>query len=192
MPKFIFLDLETTGLDAMVDQVTEIAWVQENDITYQNFVKHDQLPNAWVLHNTDYIQRIVPAVKLEFRDVLMALARACAALERPYLVGACPAFDDRFLRLGFARHKSWLNAGLGHGHEFSETPYHYHILDVEALAMGALGHDEPCSLKDLRAALGLPGENLAPHSALADAQEVKIIFDALRARKEVLTRPVAK
>ncbi|MDB5095561.1 MAG: hypothetical protein JWO85_3662, partial [Candidatus Eremiobacteraeota bacterium] len=52
----------------------------------------------------------------------------------------------------------------------------------EAMAMGALGHPQPCSLKDLRAALGIAGENEAPHTALADAREVKLIWDALRER----------
>jgi hypothetical protein len=65
-----------------------------------------------------------------------------------------------------------------------ELPYNHHLIDIEALVMGALGHDAPCSLKDLRIALGLEGENPAPHTALSDAREVKIIFDALRARRK--------
>ncbi len=57
------------------------------------------------------------------------------------------------------------------------------------MAMGALRHDKPCKLKELRAALGIDGENPAAHTALSDAREVKLIWDALRTRKNSLVLP---
>lgn len=175
--RFIFLDLETTGLDSRYDQITEAAWITEMDIARHFIVKHDRLPHDWVLENTDYLTRIAPAKnKVLLGEVCMQLVRTVSELKHAalvedgdqhasvHVVGACPAFDDRFLRKSFQ----------------GNVPYHYHVIDIEAMAMGALGHREPFSLKELRGALGIPGENPAAHTALADAREVKIIWDALR------------
>lgn len=167
--RYLFCDIETTGLVAGVDEPTEIAWILDDGTERHFIVEHRRLPNDWVLRETDYLQRIALAPKTALADVLAALRADCA--DETYLVGACPAFDDRFLRLAFA--------AIGH----TEPPYSYHVIDVEAVAMGALGHDKPCSLKDLRAALGIAGENPAAHTALSDAREVKLIWDALRRRR---------
>lgn len=169
--KFIFLDLETTGLEAGVDQITEAAWILPDGTERQFLVEHTRLPNKWVLKNTDYLTRIAPAFKNGLNSVLWVLETDCMNLVKEndpvYIVGACPAFDDRFLRAAYG------NKGV---------PYHYHVIDVEAMAFGALGLPDMPSLKHLREALGIPGENEAAHTALADAREVKLIFDALRAR----------
>lgn len=164
MSKRIFLDLETTSTDDRVDQITEAAWILEDGSERQFFVEHDRLPNEWVLKNTDYVTRILPARKLPLQTVITQLALDCSLNPNDqYIVGACIAFDDRFLRRAF----------LGN------VPYHYHVIDIEAMAMGLLGWVEPRSLKDLRAALGISGENAAPHTALEDAREVQTIFNAI-------------
>jgi DNA polymerase III epsilon subunit-like protein len=169
----IFLDLETTGLEAGVDEITEAAWRLRDGTRRQFFVKHTRLPNQWVLENTDYLTRILPARKVPVSAVLDTLKMDCERTAPPpsaiHLVGACPSFDDRFIR-----------AALGG----AEPPYHYHVICVEVMTMGLMGWDEPRSLKDLRSALGIDGANLAPHTAEGDALEAENIFDAvLRARK---------
>ena len=177
MNRFIFLDLETTGLDVEVDQITEAAWCFRSDDdnvveglgSRRYFVEHTRLPNEWVLTKTDYLTRIAPAKKVPFSTVAAALWNDCRGRETTYLVGACIAFDDSFLRKAF---RASCNLTL---------PYNYHVIDIEAMAMGALGHDAPCHLKELRAALGIAGENEAPHTALGDALEVETIWRALRA-----------
>lgn len=167
-PRFIFVDLETTGLEAGVDQITEIAWITDDGKERSYLLHHTRLPNEWVLHNTDYLTRIAPAPKEDPHQVLAWFAIDCLTRRGDgniYMVGACPAFDDRFLRIAYGERG---------------VPYHYHVLDVEAMALGRFPHNEPCSLKDLRGLLGIPGENEAAHTALADAREVKLIFDALK------------
>ena len=173
--RYIFLDLETTGLEAGADQITEAAWITDDQfgrpVVRQFFVEHDRLPNRWVLENTDYLTRIALAPKTPLQDVLVALHEDCARVPGipAYLVGACIAFDDRHLRSAYKR--LWGEA---------EPPYHYHVIDIEAMAFGLLGLSDMPSLKVLREKLGIAGENPAAHTALADAQEVRLIFDAIR------------
>jgi DNA polymerase III alpha subunit (gram-positive type) len=174
--RHIFLDLETTGLEAGFDDITEFGWILDDGTERQFFVEHFRQPSAWVLEKTDYRTRVLPAPKWPLRHVLAALAGDCEHLAAGggavYVVGACPAFDDRFLRHAYSTAFAVPR----------DAPYNYHVIDIEAVAMGFLGHDAPCKLSELREALGISGENPAKHTALADAAEVKLIWDTLRAR----------
>lgn len=163
--EMIFADLETTGLDSERDDITEIAWVTQRGQRAQFYVAYIGFPSLWSARNTAAMKERVSAVSLHY--ALGRFFEACLELSEGgtrdvHLVGACPAFDDRFLR----KH-------------FRELPYHYHVIDVEAMAMGALGWTSPRSLKELRGALGIEGENESAHDALADAMEAKLIYDAI-------------
>lgn len=211
-----FLDLETTGLDSEVEQITEAAWITQ-DLSgewheRQFFVEHDRLPNRWVLENTDYLTRILPAPKVSLHSVLEELARNVAGridyehientagflqIKVPpvHIAGCCPSFDDRFLRKAFLseRVRAW-DAEKYRYSQLTEPPYHYHLIDVEAMAFAVSGLECMPRLKDLRDALGIPGENDAPHSALADAREAKLIYETILAMRPtraetLLTKP---
>jgi oligoribonuclease (3'-5' exoribonuclease) len=163
-PAHVFFDLETTGLDSERDVITEIGYIFD-DTERHFYVPFDGFPSLWVARNTVAFEIQTPTCTLQ--RALRELFKDCLELSQGgsrdvYLVGACPAFDDRFLRK-----------------VFREVPYHYHLIDVEAVAMGAFGWDTPKPLRHLREALCIPGANAKPHDALEDAREVKIIWDAL-------------
>lgn len=186
--RYIFLDIETTGLNFEKDQITEIAWIRDTGEERSCIIDHDRRPNQWVVENTDYVERILKAENsYPLWMVLDALSRDCVEMKRAsshinhniplsniYMVGRCPAFDDRFLRKAYATY----NKRLGN----SETPYHDKVIDIEAMALGKLGLDRMPSLNKLRKLLGIPGDNEPAHRALDDAREVKIIFEALCAK----------
>lgn len=97
-----------------------------------------------------------------------------------HLVGAVPSFDDAFL-------KRLLRAnGACPG-------WHYHLIDVEALAAGwlarhsLLDHTEdfdarpPWNSNDLSRAVGVDPDEFDRHTALGDARWAKAIYDAVMA-----------
>jgi DNA polymerase III epsilon subunit-like protein len=160
---YVFVDLETTGLDCETDAITEMAWIHgESERHY--YVDYEGFPSVWSARNTAC--RKEPKYTVNAGFALDQFFGECLELSKDdtslYLVGACPAFDDRFLRKCFR-----------------EIPYNYHVIDVEALAMGALGLPYPPPLRDLRLLLGLAGANEKPHDALADAREAKLIFERI-------------
>lgn len=172
MARYIALDIETTGLDVDRDEITEIAWVDQDMQSRHFIVEHLQSPNTWVAEHTDYLSRIKPYEhKISPITMLEELRVACAFDEPTHIVGANPAFDDHFLRHAFQRYL------------FASPPYDYHLIDIEAMAFQAFSLKDMPHLKDMRTLLGLPGENTAPHSALADAEEAMLIFQALRSLK---------
>lgn len=163
MPEFMFLDLETTGLESEVDQITEVAWKFLGEELRSYIVKHDRIPGEWSLKKTDYIQRILLSnQKEDFTQVMGWLSYDIRKKVSPvYLVGANPAFDHSFLA----------KAGV--------RGYHYRLIDVEVMAMQALHLIEPPGLKDCLKMLGLP-ENNAAHTASGDVLAVEMVFKHLR------------
>lgn len=175
LPNYLFLDIETTGTDSRVDQITEIAYISSGGLERSWFIEHDRLPDEWVLTNTDYLTRILPAKKTRLRDALANLARiAYDAGLKPHLVGANPSFDDRFLRVGFSEHASTFG---GHGLD-ADPPWNYHLIDIEAMAMQKFHLPEPPKLKNCRTLLGIEEWDTA-HTALGDARNTKRVFEAL-------------
>lgn len=173
-PAYLFLDIETTGLDESVDEITEIAYILAGPsipktVSYQAILQHTSFPTAWVLENTDYLQRILRAPKTPLSSALLNLhgdlQRASSFCGKVYLVGANPSFDDRFLRAAARKE----NIVLG---------YHHRLIDVEVLVMGRINLTEPPSLSRCSTLLQ-SARNDTPHTAMADVEEARRVFRAV-------------
>lgn len=128
MSATIFLDTETTGL-SLDDDIWEIAAVRREpdgtETEHHQFVEHDRqkcarLPESFRL---DHEKRYDDLAAISPKGA----ARWFAALTRdgPHIVGAVPNFDTERLAILCARF------GLAARH-------HYHLIDVENLAVGWL------------------------------------------------------
>jgi hypothetical protein len=87
-----------------------------------------------------------------------------------HIVGAVPSFDvESFTALLVRNQQCW--------------PGHYHLIDSEVLAVGALAArgvrmDPPYTSDELCALLGIDGTRYAKHTALGDTQWTKDLYDA--------------
>ena len=90
-------------------------------------------------------------------------------LDGATIVGAVPDFDARHLT-------RWLRANG------QAATWHYHLVDVETLAAGALRKPPPWNFDELLATYGLTYDEDARHTALGDARMVRDLYDAVLAR----------
>lgn len=83
-----------------------------------------------------------------------------------HLVGANPAFDQAFLKKLFRA--------------YAQKPtWHHRLIDVEVLAMQALGIPTPMGLRQSADALGVRYDPQVLHSAYGDAELAMKIYDLL-------------
>lgn len=189
------IDTETTGL-SLSDDIWEFAAIRrdpgEPDWECHLFIEHDpakcnQLPEPFL---SDHRRRwpISPAdvVPREFAAKYIS----DLTKDRPHIVGAVPNFDTERLALLLDRH----------GYRWGG---HYHLIDVENLAVGYLaglahhGHSEvtcgplcgsptshlitpPWDSDELSRAVGVepPGEGVR-HTAMGDARHAMALYDRI-------------
>ncbi|WP_216651520.1 hypothetical protein [Actinomadura litoris] len=144
--RIAFVDTETTGL-SLDDDIWEFAAIiREPDGTeheHHMFIQHDYakcsaLPEPFL---SDHRARFAPG---EAAKPQAKAAREIAEIlsGHPHIVGAVPNFDTERIAILLRRH------GL-------EPGWHYHLIDVEAMAVGwAHGVFRQCA--DQLAARGLP------------------------------------
>ena len=179
----VFVDVETTGLGTE-DQPWEIAMFRRDPVSGATsalwlFVAHDRsradnLPlRFWV----DYKRRFGAAVsdggvvsRLEAALAVVDFVQGSDAFGVPHLVGMNPRFDEAHLArlLG--------DVGLA-------VPWHFHLIDVEALALGALAAlgkplGIPFKSDEVAAALGANCPE-GRHTAVGDALFAMEVFDAV-------------
>lgn len=198
MSRLCFVDIETTSLDDRTGEVWEIGIIDRTP-------GQDDVEHLWqvrpTLRHADpksleinrYYERSVlrdslpgAAAKLTGAGTYVeAPARAPAyhlaeLLTGAHVVGGNPSFDHRFLRAFLAEHgETWMA--------------HYHLIDVQVLALGWLygiaagsGLDErmaptglPWRSTDLYRAVGINPDDYEAHTALGDARLVRDVFDAV-------------
>jgi oligoribonuclease (3'-5' exoribonuclease) len=164
-PAYLFLDIETTGMDSRVDQITELAWILEApDMPEQTrwshaIVEHYRLPTPWVLEKTDYLTRILPAPKTPLDAAMTRLVGSCHSWapsgRAVHLVGCNPSFDDSFLKRQPFRNY-----------------YSHRLIDVECLVMNWMDLTAPVSRRECSEMMGLPAST-DPHTAMGDTREVR-------------------
>jgi hypothetical protein len=186
-----FVDCETTGLDPDVHEVWEVALTLRQPDGRQSD-HHWFLPvdlgraDARSLEIGRYYERYGryyderddrwrPTPPCELGSFAKTFAKLTAGA---HLVGAVPSFDDAFL-------KRLLRAnGACPG-------WHYHLIDVEALAVGYLAHRDrvrlaspplvapPWKSDALTAALGVTVDESTKHTAAGDVAWAMAIYDAV-------------
>lgn len=189
MTKICFIDTETTSLRPSrraweVGIITRDLSLDVGDVEYHRFVDHDDLD----LGNADlqslkigrFYERHPYATGKGFGgtaeeyDVMLEVEEITRGA---HLVGCVPNFDAEVLAARMRKHgfcPSW----------------HYHLIDVEALAVGYLasmahglvGIDPmplPWDSTELTAALGVTVSDEDKHTALGDARWARAIYDAI-------------
>jgi DNA polymerase III epsilon subunit-like protein len=175
----VFLDTETTSLrpDRRVWEVALIARHDDGrEVGHHWFVDHGDLD----LGNADltslkiggFFERHPGArtdVEMAYTDT-EAEDEVMAAVEvitrGATIVGAVPWFDTDVLD----QRMRW--------HDLCPA-WHYHLVDVETLAAGAMRQPPPWSFDQLLAAYGLHYQEADRHTALGDARMVRDLYDAV-------------
>ncbi|PZG33712.1 hypothetical protein C1I98_28555 [Spongiactinospora gelatinilytica] len=209
MTKIVFLDTETTSLDDERGEVWEIAailrrpgaadaehlWQIRPTLTtadpmslkisryYERRLLDIHAPGEAVELASPYLNELERRGE-ETPPALIGAARvACKLAELlagAHVVGAVPDFDFRFLRRFLRTHGECWTA-------------HYHLIDVEALAVGYLegvaggsGIDErrgvtvpPWKSVELYRVVGVNPDGYEAHTALGDARLVRDVYDAV-------------
>lgn len=184
--KLAFIDCETTGLNPELHEIWEVglivgeqeyAWMLPVNLKYADPIAlsiggfHERHP-----HGNNCGPNPEPLSPLP--GTLAAIARMTHGR---HLVGAIPSFDEERLRRAML--------------SFNLTPtWHYHIIDVEALAVGWLANARwgayppardfmadplPWDSRKVSAAVGVKPEDFRAHEALEDARWAKAIYEAV-------------
>ena len=181
----VFMDTETTGL-ALTDDIWEFAAIRREgdgspDYPLHLFVEHDPekaaaLPESFRL---DLQARFDPDAAVSPRDaarLINAITRPSANGAKAHIVGAVPNFDTERLAL-------LLNA---HG----ITPrWHYHLTDVETLAVGQCAGMSgtmllpPWDSDAVSEQIGVQPPTDRRHTAMGDAEWARAIFDHVSAAR---------
>lgn len=159
MREIIFVDTETTGLDAEDAELVELTWAREEGEPETLYFGLESVP--------DFIDNFIGFTKRGLSGRLsdhFAIERFLKASMDNTMVAANPAFDKAFIE----------KAGLWR--------FHYRMLDVEAYAMAKLNLDEMPGLKDVYKYLKLDGfELMEPdHTSRNDVLALREAYFILR------------
>lgn len=183
LTRIVFMDTETTGL-SLNDDIWEFACIVrdpgEPDVEIQSFVRHD-VEKARLLPKSffdDYCSRYDDDLAITPEHLAKLLPGIYA--DRAHVVGAVPNFDTERLSILLERNGE-------------RAPWHYHLIDVENLAVGFLAGKAATGNLDaglalpslpwdsdvLSAALGVVAPVEERHTALGDCRWARDIYDAV-------------
>ena len=184
-----FIDTETTGLDPDRNPIWEIAvivggvehvWQVRTPDGMPVVTDGDDPPaqgpwvSQWVIDNTGFGTRYNPADALHPAD---SARRFSALTDGRHLVGMVPSFDEERLR---RMHDRELGKTTG------RYPWHYHLIDIEAVMVGAhvarFGAPPalPWDSDELSRSVGVePPSGDDRHTALGDARWARDVWDAV-------------
>lgn len=164
MPQFVYLDLETTGLDPDLHEAWEIAYAVDDGPIRVHQLAHSLTtadPEALRINRYRDRAQAIPTegdlLDVQLREILAGTT----------IVGANPAFDTAFLRA-----------------RWGVAPWHHRLLDVETFAMGALGLDTPQSLSRTAEMLRERGYPVGVNDHTAE-QDVRVTRDVHHALVDV-------
>lgn len=185
----VFCDTETTGLDRDRHEPWEIALIVRRDNDPETDTEY-----CWMLRPNlagaspeglrigRYYERIGtlslgepgvsslavehPVYGREQAHQETVAADIARLVDGATIVGAVPDFDAEMLRRWLAKHGQCWTA-------------HYHLVDVETLAAGALGMAPPWSFDKILARYGLTYDEADRHTALGDTRMVRDLYDAV-------------
>lgn len=172
MSAIVALDTETTGL-SLDDDIWEIACIRREEdgietefhwLVEHNSLKCGRLPEPF---QSDHQSRFDLDVAVTPHTAALTLQPIFA--DRPHIVGAVPNFDTERLAL------------LGNRYGISYN-WHYHLIDVENLAVGYLRAqgvtlELPWDSRELSKLVGV--EEVGNHQAMADARWALALYDAV-------------
>lgn len=179
-----FLDTETTGL-SLDDDIWEFAAIRREDdgteSVYHAFVEHSEkkchhLPDPFFTDHRNRFPADCSNRVLTQRELTHMIS---SATREAHIVGAVPNFDTERMALVLR------NDGL------RLPEWHYHLIDVENLAVGFLAgrnvnaHPKPGLLplpwdsNAISSAVGVDPERFARHTAMGDALWARAIYDVI-------------
>lgn len=185
MSALVFMDTETTGL-ALTDDIWEFAGIRREEdgteTTLHLFIRHDafkcdRLPDSF---KADHLARYVHIDAVGRHNAAVSIREFMGG--KAHIVGAVPNFDTERIALLLS--------------DFDMRPdWHYHLIDVENLAVGwiqGIGQqavndgvidsidgrlNPPWNSDDLSRACGIDPPTDARHTAMGDALWAMAIYD---------------
>lgn len=161
----VFVDTETTGLDPDRHEIWDVALILPFGTEHEWRLPVDLgRADAFALNIGHYWERTDDGPPL---TLLPVFAAQFAALTRGcHLAGAVISFDEERLRKLLRANGSC-------------PEWHYHLVDVEALAAGKLGVEPPWDSETLSAKVGVSPAPFERHTAIGDARWAKAIYEAV-------------
>jgi DNA polymerase III epsilon subunit-like protein len=159
----VFCDTETTGLDPDWHEIWEVGLISADGSEFEWQLAVDLgHADARALEISGYYKRRSRALE----DAQDFASRFEELTRHKHLAGNVISFDEERLR------KLLRANGACPG-------WHYHLVDIEALAAGKLGLKPPWDSEALSLALGVDPADYDRHSALEDARWAKAIYEAV-------------